>query len=117
VAEARAATAALHAEIRGPVEEATLTILDGALLAMEGSFYETRSILERARRTYEEFQLEMHANGIALQRSFVGFAACDLTAAEHVLRESCDRFRAMGETGYLSTNVGYLGEALYRLGR
>jgi tetratricopeptide (TPR) repeat protein len=117
VAEARAATAALRDDVRGPVEEAALSSEEGVLLAMEGSFDEARSILERARRTYDEFRLEMYAHGIALQRSFVEFAASDLTAAEHVLRESCDRFRAMGETGYLSTNVGYLGQALYRLGR
>jgi tetratricopeptide (TPR) repeat protein len=117
VAEGRAAIARLRRESMGPLGEAGVTNAEGLLLAMEGRFDEARPLVDRARRTYEELGLAVKAHGTLLGAAFVERAAGEVEAAERALREGSDGLRAMGETGYLSTFLGFLGEALYLLGR
>jgi tetratricopeptide (TPR) repeat protein len=43
--------------------------------------------------------------------------AGDTAAVERILRSACDELRLVGDTSFLSTEVGELAEALYALGR
>lgn len=117
VEEALAATEKLRLLVQGPLEEATILNREAGLRAMHGDFDTARRLIERARATYEEFGLPLFMNGVAFEAGVVELAASNPARAEEVLQESCDFFRAIGETGYLSTYVGYRAEALYELGR
>ena len=82
-----------------------------------GKFDQARARIGEVRRGYADLGLEMIAAGSGLVEGMIELVAGDAAAAEVALRDSCESLRAMGETGYLSTNVAYHGEALYRLGR
>jgi tetratricopeptide (TPR) repeat protein len=109
--------ARVRALAEGPVEEAAVFQADAALYAMQGRFSEARELARRAKETFLEFGMPAAAAGSGLLRGFVEFAAGDAAGAERELRASCDELRALGETGFLSTNLGYLADALYQLGR
>jgi class 3 adenylate cyclase/tetratricopeptide (TPR) repeat protein len=101
----------------GPLEEAGVLHAEAAMYAMEGKFDEARRLGRLAHGTYFELGIPVIAAGTSLLRGFVELAAGDLAAAEREFRSGCDDLRALGETGFLSTTVGYLGHVLYLLGR
>ena len=84
---------------------------------MQGHFDEARQLLRRTRQTFREFGLALFASGESLPGGMVELAAGDFEAAARLLGEGAAELREMGETGYLSTNLACLGDALYRLGR
>jgi tetratricopeptide (TPR) repeat protein len=59
----------------------------------------------------------MRAVQSARDEALIERYAGDAAAAERLLRDSCDHLRALGDTFFLSTNIGELADALYELGR
>ena len=102
---------------QGPVEEAAVDDIEGLLRAMRGEFDEGRRLIRKARATFSEFGLRLTAVATARDEALVEHYAGNTAAVERLLRSACDELRAAGETGYLSTQVGELAEALYDLGR
>jgi tetratricopeptide (TPR) repeat protein len=117
VGEALSATQRLRAIAQGPVEEAAVAMPEGLLLGMRGELDEGRQLIRRARATFSEFGLRLQAVSSARAEALVERYAGDSAAVERLLRRACDELRAAGETGFLSTEVGELADALYELGR
>ena len=107
----------LRALADGPVEEAAVEQLEGLLRGMRGEFDEGRRLEREARATYAEFGMKLNAVASARNAALIERYAGDAAAAGAILRAACDELRAAGETGYLSTELGELADALYELGR
>jgi len=102
---------------QGPTEQAAVEHNEGLLRAMGGELEEGRRLIRKARATFAEFGVRLQAVATAGDEALVEHYAGDTAAVERVLRPACDELRAAGETGYLSTQIGKLAEALYELGR
>jgi hypothetical protein len=114
VGDALAAARRLRAIADGPLEEAAASYAEAHVWAMTGDFEKARSAVRESRATYAEFGMALFANVNSLGEAEIEFAAGNPVGAERALRPACDFCRSMGETGYLSTILGYLGEALCR---
>jgi class 3 adenylate cyclase/tetratricopeptide (TPR) repeat protein len=117
VEEGYRACEALAAEATSPLHQLAVTNALAGLDGLAGDFERARARIREVRRGYRELGSLVIAAGTGLGEGMIELQAGDAEAAEAVLRDACDRLREMGETGYLSTAVAYLGEALYRLGR
>ncbi|MDQ3992756.1 MAG: AAA family ATPase, partial [Actinomycetota bacterium] len=102
---------------QGPLEEAAVEQIEGLLRGMRGEFDEGRRLIRKARATFAEFGVTLTAVASARDEALIARYAGQPAAAERVLRSACDELRAVGETGYLSTEIGELADALYELGR
>ncbi|HET7855268.1 MAG TPA: tetratricopeptide repeat protein, partial [Gaiellaceae bacterium] len=69
------------------------------------------------RASFAELGMTLTAVGTARDEALIERYAGDAAAVERLLRPACDDLRAMGETGFLSTEVGELADAYYELGR
>jgi class 3 adenylate cyclase/tetratricopeptide (TPR) repeat protein len=88
------------------------------LEARRRRFDEARLLVARARVTYEELGMELHARAAnALAYGEIELLAGDYEAAERELRAGATALERMGERGYLSSVSAYLAETVYRLGR
>jgi class 3 adenylate cyclase/tetratricopeptide (TPR) repeat protein len=101
----------------GPIEEAAVEEYEGLLLGMSGELDEGRRLIRHARATFAEFGMRLMAMMTARDEALVERYRGDAAAVERVLRSACDELRMGGETGYLSTRIGELADALYELGR
>ncbi len=90
----------------------------GYMLGLLGRFDEGRAMFDESVAVIDE--LGMGSLG-ATFRAQVGVcllaAAGDLEGAVEVGMPGLEQLRAMGETGFLSTSAGFLGDVLARLGR
>jgi len=116
-ADARAESERLRAIADGPLELIAVRNRDALIHLASGEFDAARAVLREVRGAYAEFGMTAFAEGTAFGDAFVEFAAGDPVAAERPLRAACEFFRSLGETGFLSSSVGQLGEALCRQGR
>lgn len=82
--------------------EAFADRIRGLMLAMSGEFEAGREACMAAVSIYEELGLPVSAIGVASEREQVERLAGDLDASERVLREASERFREIGDVGYLS---------------
>jgi class 3 adenylate cyclase len=87
------------------------------LRALDGSFEEARSELDRARALLEELGLQAEIAGIELDAWRVEMLAGELGAAEQIMRHSYTVFEEMGDKYLLPTVSGQLAQTLYALGR
>lgn len=117
VDEALLMTRRFRALAQGPVEEAAVDDIEGLLRAMRGEFDEGRRLIRKARATFSEFGLRLTDVATARDEALVEHYAGEAAAVERLLRSACDELRSVGETGYLSTDVGELADALHDLGR
>jgi class 3 adenylate cyclase/tetratricopeptide (TPR) repeat protein len=101
----------------GPIEEAAVDNIEGLLRSMRGEFDDGRRLIRKARATFAEFGLRFTAVATARDEALVERYAGDTAAVCRILRSACDELRSVGDTHTLSTLVGELADALYRLGR
>ena len=74
----------------------------GHLFAMLGDFARGRAECERAADILGELGLPISALGVGVERAVVEQLAGELEAAERELRVASERFRELGDVGYLS---------------
>jgi class 3 adenylate cyclase/tetratricopeptide (TPR) repeat protein len=117
VAEALSDMGRFHVLAQGPIEEAAVAHIEGLLRGMAGELDEGLSMIRRARATFAEFGLALHAVGTARDEGLIARYAGDAAAVERVLRPACDELRELGDTGVLALDVAELAEAYYQLGR
>jgi tetratricopeptide (TPR) repeat protein len=75
---------------------------------MTGEIDEARELIGRARERFHELGLVLREHNTALGVAQIDLHAGDPFAAERTLRESCAALEALGETGYLSTQLAFL---------
>jgi class 3 adenylate cyclase/tetratricopeptide (TPR) repeat protein len=108
----------IHAEARGdPALEAVALAMIGALKAQTGAFDEARANCWRSRAIGEEFGLTAWLAALPLYSGPIELLAGEPAAAESELRAGCDALIEMGDLGRLSTEAGFLAQALYAQGR
>jgi class 3 adenylate cyclase/tetratricopeptide (TPR) repeat protein len=89
-----------------------------ALTASLGRFGEARGLIARARTLCREVGLTLWEAGPVTQMAgVVELLAGDAAAAETVLQTGAQQLREIGETGWLSTVLAWLAEAVYLQGR
>jgi tetratricopeptide (TPR) repeat protein len=116
VAEALTDMRRFHLLAQGPIEEAAVEHIEGLLRGMAGQPDEGLSVIRRARATFVEFGMRLHAVGTARDEGLIARYAGDPAAVERVLRPACDELRELGDTAILSLEVAELAEAYYELG-
>jgi class 3 adenylate cyclase len=87
------------------------------LHGLAGEFDEARRLYQRARDTYEELGLRVHAALVSLDSGPVEMLAGDPAAAERELRRDYEALTELGDKSYLPTTAALLAEALHDLGR
>ncbi|MHB8643494.1 MAG: ATP-binding protein [Gaiellaceae bacterium] len=100
-----------------PVEILSVLVIEATLDTYHGNLERARETFEYVRAQHFEFA---HPTFAAVAYMVLGgllLEVGDADAAEHVLRQGADDFRELSETGYLSTQLGLLADALFRLGR
>jgi tetratricopeptide (TPR) repeat protein len=107
----------LQSLAEGPVAKNVVEISRGALLGLRGDLPDARRAIATARAGLADFGLRLHSVSTGLLAGLVELHSGEYAEAERLLRETCDELREVGESGYLSTDLAYLGEALYGLGR
>jgi class 3 adenylate cyclase/tetratricopeptide (TPR) repeat protein len=89
-----------------------------ALTANLGRFDEARGLIAQARSLCRDVGLTLWEAGPVTQMAgVVELLAGDAAAAETVLQTGAQKLREMGETGWLSTVLAWLAEAVYLQGR
>jgi predicted ATPase/class 3 adenylate cyclase len=89
----------------------------GQAHAMLGHFDAARQLISDQAATQESFGNPFAATYARANLGAVEILAGNPAAAEEYLRRSYEALDEAGETGYLSTTVARLGDALYRQGR
>jgi tetratricopeptide (TPR) repeat protein len=90
----------------------------GLVYALRGDFVRGRELLARARESQDELGMAVAVSGGTLMMWGNAEALSgDWLAAEKILRMGYEQLEEMGETGFLSTEAGYLANVLYELGR
>ena len=107
----------LQSVAEGPVARNVIELSRGALLGMRGELHDGRRTIAAARAGLADVGLWLHSVSTGLLAGLIELHSGEHAEAERLLRETCDQLRAVGESGFLSTDLGYLGEALYGLGR
>jgi tetratricopeptide (TPR) repeat protein len=87
------------------------------LYAHVGRFADARSAIARAKAEYARSGAKFDWAHCAIPAGHIELVAEDSAAAEHVLSEGCETFRAMGERGFFASAVAMLAEAVYAQGR
>jgi tetratricopeptide (TPR) repeat protein len=106
-----------RAEGHPTIEAGALRSL-AALEARQGRFAESRSLLGRARRTYDELGMRLFSVAVgAFGYGDVEILAGDFEAAERALGDGYSALEQMREKAYVCSVAGYLGGVLYRQGR
>ncbi len=86
------------------------------ILAALGRFDEARALGQEEWRRFDELGHKLGRAILACNLGAIERLAGDWEAARASLQVGCDELDAMGEQGFLSTFVVYLGQALYELG-
>jgi tetratricopeptide (TPR) repeat protein len=102
---------------RDRIAEARFLAIISVLHAMQGRFQEARDLYKRSHRIVAELGPSVTVAGASLESSRVEMLARDPAAAERELRRDYATLDAMGERYYRSSVAGFLGHALYALGR
>jgi predicted ATPase/class 3 adenylate cyclase len=87
------------------------------LYAHVGRFADARSAIARAKAEYARSGAKFDWAHCAIPAGHIELVAEDSAAAERVLSEGCEAFRAMGERGFFASAVAMLAEAVYEQGR
>jgi predicted ATPase/class 3 adenylate cyclase len=87
------------------------------LYAHVGRFADARSAIARAKAEYARSGAKFGWAHCAIPSGYIELIAEDAAAAELVLGEGCEAFRAMGERGFFASAVAMLAEAIYAQGR
>jgi hypothetical protein len=98
---------------RSRLMEANVTSSTAGLLAMRGRFDETRELVDRARRTYDELGLVLAAAGLSNVAAESELLAGEPEAAAALLYEGYDSLPAMAR----AHRAALLAEAMYALAR
>jgi class 3 adenylate cyclase/tetratricopeptide (TPR) repeat protein len=107
----------LRASAQGPLEKAALLQLDSTRSAQRGDYDAAMVQLAEMHSLFLELAQRMHAEVAWMFSGVLELQRGHAEAAEAVLRRGVDGLRALGETGFQSTQLGLLGEALCQLGR
>jgi class 3 adenylate cyclase/tetratricopeptide (TPR) repeat protein len=107
----------LHAASGDPWAEAAIRYPLSYLYAYVGRFADARTALARCQAMFASSGAILLSAQGAQVAGRIELAAGDPAAAERVLREGYEAFRAMGERGFLSSIIGALAEAVYLQGR
>jgi len=86
-------------------------------LSLLGRADEAQAEITRARELMREYGYELNAAASAMTAADERLRAGRPEEAEAVAREGFEQLEAFGETGYMSTVLSFLAEALYRQGR
>jgi tetratricopeptide (TPR) repeat protein len=97
--------------------EGTALIGEATFKAMQGRFEEARQEMTAGRSIYRELGFALHWAGSAMLSGRLELLAGDPARAERELREGYETLERLGETGYLSTVVALLAEAVRAQGR
>lgn len=97
--------------------EAFLLIARGALAGMQGRPDEARTCIAHGREVLEDLGARLSWAGSGIPAGLTGLLIGEPREAEEALRPACELLEEIGETGYLSTAVGYLAQVLYEQGR
>ena len=100
-----------------PWAEANIGWASSLLYAYVGRFADARVALARGQSMFASSGMKLEWARGAQIAGLIELVAGDPTAAERVLREGYEAFRAMGERSHLSTTAGMLAEAVYLQGR
>lgn len=95
---------------------ALLKHVEGQTVAWQGDFSNGSDIMREARTMLLDLGLTVWYLGTAQSIGWVGLLSGHLDEAEDALREACTGLQKMGETSYLSTCAGLLGEVLLEKG-
>jgi class 3 adenylate cyclase/tetratricopeptide (TPR) repeat protein len=104
-------------EHQGTATESFVRAARSNYLSFLGNADEAHAEITRARELAREFGYELHAAGGAMALADQHLRAGRLEEAEAAAREGFEQLEAFGETGFTSTVLGLLAEALYRQGR
>ena len=92
--------------------EANVLLIRGTLEAMRGDVGQARQTHAQARSIYEDLGLRFWIAGPLVQfRGWVELLAGDPAAAEQELRAGYEALQHMGESSWLSTVAGFLGQS------
>jgi tetratricopeptide (TPR) repeat protein len=94
---------------------AFMVVLDAIFLAMTGRFDEARQTAERGMAMYDDLGIAPADVGLPQYSARLSLLVGDLGTAVDGLRGACASYARRGDTGYVSSTAGLLGEALYRL--
>jgi class 3 adenylate cyclase/tetratricopeptide (TPR) repeat protein len=100
-----------------PWAEAGILMPLSMIYAYAGRFAEARDAITRAQSVFRGSEAKITWANSANTAGIIDLIAGDPAASEHHLREAYERYRAIGEQGYLSTAAGLLAEALCAQGR
>jgi len=94
-------------------------ILEGLslLYGYAGRFADSRPAIAHARAVYRRSGARFDWARSAIPAGEIELIAGDPANAERALTEGCEALRAMGERGFLSSELGLLAEAVYVQGR
>jgi tetratricopeptide (TPR) repeat protein len=102
----------------GPSAEANVSVYLAGLLAMAGRFADARTLVARARMSFEELgQLGTVASLCGEILGAIESLAGDAPAAESAFRESCELLLAAGLTSTYASRAGELATVLNAQGR
>ena len=109
-------------EIRAQVPEDRLVhaiadLTHGSSLALLGRFDEGRELHRTGGAILSDLGLKLNIGGMSSWVAGLEFLSGDLEAAERAHRGGIRVLESIGEVGYLSTHVGFLGQVLYAQGR
>ncbi len=93
---------------------AFMVVLDAIFLAMAGRFNEARDVAERGAVMYNDLGITPADVGLPQYSARLSLLLGDVKAAVDGLRGACASYARRGDTGYVSSTAGLLGEALYR---
>jgi class 3 adenylate cyclase/tetratricopeptide (TPR) repeat protein len=97
---------------------ATALFMQAPFKAGAGNIEEARDLIAQAKAILQEIELTVWIAGpLAQVAGWVELTADDPEAAERELRQGYETLQQIGDVAWLSTTVGILAEALYRLGR
>jgi class 3 adenylate cyclase/tetratricopeptide (TPR) repeat protein len=100
-----------------PSPNPVVTSLRGQLLAMRGEVATARELMREAQERASELGQLTLLGALKMGETEVELLAGDAERALEAGRAGIDHLERAGETGWLSTLLGYTAEALYRLGR
>jgi tetratricopeptide (TPR) repeat protein len=101
----------------GRYEEAASLRGLALLLAMQGRFEESLAHARRSLDVWADLGSRSAAAAVTVPYEVLGWLATDPAAAEAALRDATEVLGELEDSDFLSTVVGYLGQAVYHLGR
>jgi class 3 adenylate cyclase/tetratricopeptide (TPR) repeat protein len=116
-AEARVICEGLRDAAATPLQQAHAELWLGAVEALQGSLEEGIARVAAGRARYAELGLATYHGGSAHPHGTLELLRGDPVAAERIFRDGIAELEVLGDRGYRSTLLAYLGEALYDQGK